>query len=209
MSEAAQPLPEDFDWALEEPIAVMGRGKSVAKHPELKRVAWEKRSEFIHQRYQSVDKLNWAVALERDIELFGRVVRDILKLEQATPGRPGPRPSLDVYDSIRRMQQFLGHDFTLLPFHEVVPILGRGMSGRQLAQKCDLDRNTIQRLLAREIEPDGFHMRMIADAFGKHPSFFVEWRILYITAAVVRRLEWSPDATIGIFRRLDHQRKLS
>lgn len=198
-----------YNWALEEPIAVMGRGKKSADHSELKKVAWEQRSNAISKRFESVDKLEWSGALERDMELFGRVIRDILKLEQAVPGRPGPRPSLDINDAIRRMQQLLGHDFTLLSFLEAFKILARGKSIRQLARIIDLDRNTIQRLLAEDMEPDGYHLRMIAEGFGKHPSYFLEWRILYITAAIVRRLEWNPEATVGMFRRLDAQRKLA
>ncbi len=209
MTEDIQTDEQPYNWALEEPIAVMGRGKTAAEHAELKKVAWENRAVSIQQRFPSVEQLEWSGALERDMDLFGRILRDILKLEQAVPGRPGPRPSLDVHAAIRRMQQLLGHDFTLLPFVEALGILARGRSGRQLARIVNLDRNTIQRVLSGEIEPDGYIMRMCAEGFGKHPSFFVEWRILYITAAIVRRLEWNPEATVGMFRRLDAQRKLA
>lgn len=209
MSDIPQTDEAPYNWALEEPIAVMGRGKKSADHSELKKVAWEQRSAQIRERFDSVDNLNWSSALERDMDLFGRIIRDILKLEQAVPGRPGPRPSLDINDAIRRMQQFFGHDFTLLPFVEAFNVLANGRSGRQMARVVDLNRNTIQRLLAGEIEPDGYHMRMVAEGFGKHPSYFLEWRLLYITAAIVRRLEWNPEATVGMFRRLDAQRKLA
>lgn len=208
MSDAPPTEAVPYNWALEEPIAVMARGKKTDLS-ELKKVAWEQRAAQISKRFESVDKLNWSGALERDMELFGRILRDILKLEQAVPGRPGPRPSLDINDAIRRMQQFLGHDFTLLSFVEAFKILANGRSGRQMARIVDLDRNTIQRLLCGEMEPDGYHMRMVAEGFGKHPSYFLEWRILYITAAIVRRLEWNPEATVGMFRRLDAQRKLA
>lgn len=209
MSDLVTPdLEEAYDRELEEPIAVVANGKDLSEFSELRKVAWEARAERIRNRFDSVDQLDWNVALERDIDLFGRVLRDILKLEQAVPGRPGPRPSLDTNSAIRRMMQLLGHDFSIQRFPEALRILADDRSVRALAHKVQLDRNTVYRLLQGQIEPDGFHMRMCADAFSKHPSYFVEWRILYITAAITRRLEWSPEASIGVFRRLDHQRKM-
>lgn len=174
---------------------------------ELGHVPWEQRAEAIRERYPSVDNLDWEQALEHDIDLFGRILRDVLKLEQAVPGRPGPRPSLDIYAATRRMQQLLGKDFSLQPFPEAFRTLAGERSTRHLAAKTGLNRNTIQRLLAGSIEPDGFMLRTCAEAFDKHASYFLEWRILYITQALTRRLEWSPEASVGLFQRLDNQRK--
>lgn len=196
----------DFLPELEEPIAVMRRGHK-RDSPEVRRVAWEARAENIRDEFPSVSQLDWEKALERDIDLFGRVLEDILKLEQATPGRPGPRPSLDMNSAIRRMQQLLGHDFSLEAFPEALRILSNGRSIRVLARYVDLDYSQVYRLLRGRIQPDGYEMRMCAEAFGKHPSYFVEWRILYIVGALVRRLEWSPEASVRVFRALDFQRK--
>lgn len=170
-------------------------------------VSWEERAQAIRKRFPSVDGLDWEKALERDIDLFGRVLRDVLKLEQAVPGRPGPRPSLDIYAATRRMQQLLGKDFTLHPFAEALNTLAGQRSNRHLASKTGLNRNTIQRLRAGTLVPDGYEIRACATAFGKHPSYFLEWRILYITKAITARLEWSPEASVGLFQRLDAQRK--
>lgn len=125
----------------------------------------------------------------------------------AVPGRPGPRPSLDVHEATRRMQQLLGQDYTLLAFPDALRILAGERSIRSLANKVKLDRSTVYRLLNGKIEPDPFWMRQVAAAFGKHPSYFLEWRMLYITAALMRRLEYSPETSVKLFRELDFQRK--
>lgn len=209
LTDEEQEIEDVFDWALEDPIAVVTHRKDIdlSEFSELKKVAWEQRSKKIQKRFESVEAVDWDVALGRDINLFGRILRDILKLEQAVPGRPGPRPSLDQHAAIRRMMQLLGKDFTILPFHEAFQVLAAGRSVRHVARIVGLNKSQVARLLTGENEADGFQMRVVAEAFGKHPSYFLEWRILYITAALVRRMEWSPETTIRMFRQLDEQLK--
>lgn len=189
-------LPGDPDLARVHPSDLAAVGK----------VPWEKRARKIRERFPSVDKLNWEAALDHDIDLFGRIVRDILKLEQAVPGRPGPRPSLDINAAIRRLHQLWGDDFTIRPFPEAFRILAGDRSLRHVASVTKLNKDCVHRLLNGELDPDGYHMRMVANAFDKHPSYFLEWRMLYITQAVMSRLAWSPERTIDLFRSLDRQR---
>jgi transcriptional regulator with XRE-family HTH domain len=173
----------------------------------LGKVPWEERARLIRERYDSVTDLDWSGALRQDINLFGRMIRDVLKLEQAIPGRPGPRPSLDTNQATRRLQQLFGNDFTILPFPQALRVLAGRRSIRRIAEAVGLNKALVHRLLLGEIEPDGYVLRCCAEAFGKHPSYFLEWRILYITQAIVRRLEWSPETTIDLYRELDQQRK--
>lgn len=178
--------------------------KDFSEFHELTRqkAAWDVRAAKIRERFPSITQLNWNAAFARDIDLFARVVRDILKLEQAQPGRPGPRPSLDVKDATRRLQQFFGRDYTIEPFPEAFRVLAKDRSIRHLAAKTGLNRNTIHRLLAGSQEPDAFEMDQVANAFGKHASYFLEYRILYIAGAMLARLEWSPETTVGLYREL-------
>lgn len=203
-------IEEPFDWSLEEPIAVVAKrtDKRLAEFAAAGKVPWEERAERIKEQFPTVDKLDWTAALEYDQDLFARILRDILKLEQAVSGRPGPRPSLDMKPAIRRMQQLWGKDFALLPFPQALKALAGNRSMRHLSNKTTLDKSHLNRLLLGQRQPDGYDMRMCAQAFGKHPSYFLEWRLLYIVAAIVRRLEWSPETSVGIFRKLDYQRKL-
>lgn len=200
-----------FDWTLEEPIAVVAKStdRDLSEFSAAGKVPWEDRAEKIKARFPSVEKLDWTDALERDEDLFARIIRDILKLEQAVPGRPGPRPSLDVFSATRRMQQLFGNDFSLRPFPDSLRTLAGDRSIRHLAVKTTLERSHIHRLLLGQLEPDGFDMRMCAQAFGKHPSYFMEWRHLFVIAAVLRRLEWSPETSVSLFRQMDFQRKKS
>jgi DNA-binding phage protein len=182
-------------------------GFDVTPYERLGKVSWEVRAKKIKEQFPSVANLNWNRALEKDMDLFGRVLRDILKLEQAAPGRPGPRPSLDMAAATLRLNQLMGNDFTMLPFNEAFAVLANGRSVRHVASKTGMNRNRVYKLLKGDDEPDGFEMAVIAETFGKHPSYFAEWRILYIVNAFVVRLEYSPDTAIDIYRKLDQQYK--
>lgn len=185
----------------------MTHNEIVDEFSNLGKVPWEKRASLIRKRFPNVENFDWNAALNEDIDLFGRIIRDILKLEQAVPGRPGPRPSLDVSAATWRLQQLFGNDYTIQPFNEALKALMGERSLRHVASMTGLNKDSIHRLLKQEIEPDGYTLTVCAKAFDKHPSFFLEWRILYITQAVTRRLEWSPETTIDIYKTLDGQRK--
>lgn len=184
-------------------VATEDRSDRLAEFEALSRkTPWGERVKLIRERFPSTFKLDWNKAFSDDLDLFARVLRDILKLEQALPGRPGPRPSLDVAVATRRLQQFLGKDFTIEAFPEAFRILAGTRSIRHLAAKTGLDRNHIHRLLNGTMEPDAFALSAVAKAFGKSPSYFLEYRIAYIGAAMVSRLEWSPETTIDLYRKL-------
>lgn len=202
-------MADDFDPRYEHPIAVRPARTedTLATYRALGKIPWEERYEAIISDYPSVLDESWADRFGNDVELLGRVLRDILKLEQAVPGRPGPRPALDVDDAQRRLAQLRGEDYTLKPFVSAVHDLKGSLSIRQFAEKVHLDKSHIHRALTGKVEPDAFLCRMIAYAHGKHPSYFMEWRILYIVGAIVRRLEWSPESTVALYERLDRAAK--
>lgn len=179
----------------------------LADFGDLGKVSWEERAALIKERFPNIDEFDWSAALEDDLELFGRILRDILKLEQAVPGRPGPRPSLDVSAATKRIQQLFGDDFTIAPFDEALRVLAGDRSIRHVARITGLNKDTVHRLMRGDIEPDGFIMRQCAEAFNKHPSYFLEWRELYIVKTIMSRLNWSPETTVDIFKKLDAQRK--
>lgn len=166
------------------------------------KMAWDSRAKMIASQFGSVDKLHWRKAFASDIDLFARLVKDILKLDQAQPGRPGPRPALDYEEGVSRLRQYMGQDYALDPFPEALRVLGDGRSIRSLARKTGLSKNHIHRLLTGDISPDAYAMSTIAESFGKHPSYFLEWRTMWIASAIVDRLTSQPESSISMYRKL-------
>lgn len=171
------------------------------------KLPWDKRAQLIQERFPSSRDLNWKAAFDRDLNLFGRIMRDILKLDQAAPGRPGPRPSLDQTQATKRLRQFMGQDYSILPFAEAFRILAGERSIRQLARKVDLTKTQVHRLLRNEMEPDAYVMEQVAKAFDKRPSYFLEYRTLVIANALLDRMAYAPESTIGIYRKLLDQER--
>lgn len=160
---------------------------------------------MILSQFGSVERLSWRKAFSSDIDLFGRLVKDILKLDQAQPGRPGPRPALDYDQGVARLRQYMGQDYAIEPFRPAFKHLANGRSIRALARKTGLSKNHIHRLTTGEMEPDVFSMGEIAKAFSKNPSYFMEWRAMWLANAIVNRVMENPEASITLYRKMkDH-----
>jgi DNA-binding phage protein len=165
-------------------------------------VPWDRRARLIVRQFGSVEQLAWRKAFRTDLDLYARTIKDILKLDQAPPGRPGPRPALDYDQGIARLSQYMGEDYSLEPFKYAFRSLAGQRSIRSLARKVDLSKTQVHRLLEGDLEPGSYEMSQIAKAFGKHPSFFVEWRAMWITNALVQRLIDNPEASIVLYGKL-------
>jgi hypothetical protein len=166
-----------------------------------KKMPWSKRMAIIAQEFPSTVKVDWDRAFN-DIELFGRVLRDILKVDQTVPGRSGPRPVLNKAEATARLRQFMGVDYSELEFHESFRVLSNGKSIRNLAAMTGLDRNMVQKLLNGTREPDLYSIEVIATAFKKKPSYFKEYRIAYVLGALQSRMELSPEITVDLYKKL-------
>jgi DNA-binding phage protein len=160
------------------------------------------RMRLIRKEFPVVYELDWKRAFDQDLDLFARVVRDILKLDQAVPGKPGPRLDPEYDRALVHLRQLMGQDYTMLSFVEAFGVLADGRSLTQLARKVGLSRTQVRRLRMGWKVPSLYEMSQIADAYGKHASFFVEYRIAYITGALATRLASAPESSIGLYRKL-------
>lgn len=167
----------------------------------LGKVPWAKRLELIQEQFPTSLRLDWHQAFE-DVDLFGRILRDILKVDQSEPGRSGPRPVLDRKKAQQRLRQFMGRDFSEFPFQEAFRTLAAGRSVRQLATKTGIDRNMIQKLLTGQKDPDLYFLEEIAKAFDKHPSYFLEYRMAFVIGALSEKMAASPEITVDLYKRL-------
>lgn len=166
-----------------------------------KKMPWSERVELIYEHFPSVRHPDWNAVL-RDIDIMGEFIRDILRLDQAEPGKSGPRPAPEVKKGIRTIRQMAGDDFSISPFPEAFRILARGYSIRHLARKVSLSRMQVHRLLHAEVTPTPYEMRVIAEAFSKSPAYFLEFRSAYIMACLGAKLDSLPEASIGLYRKI-------
>jgi plasmid maintenance system antidote protein VapI len=166
------------------------------------RELWQTRYSNIVQQYPSVDTLDWMKVFKADPTILGNIVNDILKVDQAAPGKPGKRPSLDISSAKERIRQFEGEDYSLLEFCESLKEITLGRSIRNISARTGLNRNYVHRLLEGKLSPTPTVMEQIAKAYNRSPGFFMEYRIAYIIGALQRRFEYSPETAISLYRKL-------
>lgn len=166
------------------------------------------RGRLMIRRFPSTATLNWQRAFANDPDLLGRLLRDILKLDRVVPGRHGPRPGPDPLRDGPTLDRIRGldpgrHPYSLHPFPVAFAHLVAGRSVRAVAAKVrDMSPTRVYRLLRGEVNPTAADMEAVAAAFKRHPSYFVEYRVRSIHAALLEQLERDPQGSIRVFEQL-------
>lgn len=175
-----------------------------------KKLPWKERYSIIREHFPVVDQIDWVKAF-KDTDLYGRLWRDILRVDQANEENAGqgPRPALDPARARERLRQLMGEDYSYLPFQESFTILAGDRSVRHLASKVGLGRHLTWNLKNGISEPDLYTMEIVARAFGKDPSYFLEYRIAFVIGAMASRMEQAPEMTVDMYRELRMKKRLS
>lgn len=168
-----------------------------------RKVKWDERVALIKKEFPAVVNLDWGKVFSADPGVMGRLVNDILKVDLADPGRPGKRPSIEQNAASDRLRQLQGDDYTVLPFHDAFRILANGRSTRGLAMKLETSHTAVNRLIRGIDSPTAAVMERAAKIFKKDPSYFVEYRLLYVIGVMYRKLETNPEATVGFYKKIN------
>lgn len=154
--------------------------------------------------------VSWEALLAEE-DVLGRILKDILKADQMEPGRSGPRPNLDYERGMRTWREMASRetqvkrterDFTGLPFTEAFAKLIGPDSLTAIARKTSISRSRAHRLLNGHEEPTVDDLHAIAEAYGKHPAYWLEYRTELIVAALAARLAARPEMTVAIYNKL-------
>lgn len=167
---------------------------------------WSERYALIKQYFPASVVYDWRKAFQnQDDPIYARIIRDILENDQKGDGK-GPRPPFDPEKARARLRQFSGDDYTALPFVDAFRNLAGQRSIRHLQHKLDMSRGTVWKLKQGLKEPDLWTLERVADAFHKHPSYFVEYRIYYILGALGDQMDMAPEMTVDLYRRLQRKK---
>lgn len=168
-----------------------------------KRTPWPQVMSQINDAFPTLKGFNWRKVFDDDPVLFASLLRGVLGLEGTRRHTWGPRPQPSMEEAKERLKQWEGSDHSFLPFQETFKQMASGMTERQLAHKVGIPRSTLQNLIAGRVQPDAYAMETIAKAFKKEPSFWLEYRILFITRALIERMrEYAPEASVSIYQKL-------
>lgn len=165
-----------------------------------KRVPWEHRIKMIYEEFPGTKDADWNTIL-KDPDVFARILKDVLKVDQMEIGRAGPRPNLDLERGMRTWAEIQG-DYSERPFIAAFAVLTTGNSQRVIARKTGISKTRIVRLQQGDDRPNVDDLRVIAEAYKKKPAYFVEYRAEYILAAIATRLENEHELTAVLYRKL-------
>jgi transcriptional regulator with XRE-family HTH domain len=154
-----------------------------------------KRADLITAHFPQAAKMDWHVAF-RDPDLWGRFLKDI----------HGGDKNESPQRARERLRQITGNDYSYDPFNIAFKTLAGSRSVRHLATKLNLSTQITWKLRKGIKAPDLELIEKIAEAFGKHPSYFVEYRIAYILGALGDQMEMAPEISVDLYRKLRKQR---
>lgn len=169
-----------------------------------RRIPWEERVGLIDEQFPGIRDADWNIIL-KDPDILGRLLKDILKVDQIEPGRAGPRPNLNYERGMQTWREITGQDYCELPFVDALRLLTKGQAVRVVARKAHIAKTRMDRLMRGVDRPTADDLRAIAAAYGKRPAYFAEYRAEYVTAAIVARLAEEPELTITIYTKLVRQ----
>jgi hypothetical protein len=169
-----------------------------------KKVPWAERMELIKKRFPWMNDSRWIAELLDDPHGLGMVLQDVLKVTAATPGRDGPRATVTAKEGLPLLRQLWDDDYSYLPFHESFQALAaaRRLSIRGIAAKTNINYGQINRYLKGTALPTVEEMQVIAKAFKKDPSYFYEYRIAALEAAMAKQMDRIPELSVKLYRQL-------
>lgn len=183
--------------------------RQVDDAPFRQKLSGQERRRLLAEKFPSTQGLDWREVFDNDTDLLGHLLRDILKLDMAVPGQAGRRPSLDEKEATPSFDKMMGRDYcdrpySLLGFAKTLRLLMGTRSLSTLETKVGIDRTRLFRLLRGTAVPSCTDMERVAEAFGKKPSFFFEFRVLTIANAIHNELTDDPEVTVRVYEKLWH-----
>jgi plasmid maintenance system antidote protein VapI len=166
------------------------------------RTPWSEKSRLIREQYPDSVNLDWYEVFTQDPAVMGNLINDIMKLDQARSGKPGKRPSLEEGNTSAKLKRMQDLDYSEKMFTESFKDLVGERSVRAVASKTGLDKSYIHRLLNGTAVPTPETMKMIAESFDKHASFFIEYRVSYILGMLEKKLHDSPESSIVFYKKI-------
>lgn len=162
---------------------------------------WKKALAVALERYPKLDEEAWLSELQDDVNITGRIIGDILKLQRAEedPHRRGRR----AVPNVSRDQLWsLFEAYSTEPFFTTLEKLAEGKSMGQIAVKLNLSKMTLYRYRRGEASPSMEILEQVAKAYNKSPFYFVEYRAMFVAQTIEDMLLANPERSISLFKQV-------
>ncbi len=164
---------------------------------------WNTTVERVHRDVPEAVDINWELLFKTDPKILGSIINDIIKVSVSKKGRPGKR-SADSAEQIAQDLSRLRHeDYSMLTFVDTVRIQMQDRSIRQVANVSGLDKMVVHRLASGKGQPPTIeHLEAFAKAFKKDPSYFSEYRAMFICNTLYSILVDNGDSSVVFYNKL-------
>lgn len=144
----------------------------------------------------------WVAAFTHRPEALEGILSDLIKQAYAKPGRIGQRP-MPKEEEVN-LEALLQGEYTEEPIAVALPKLMK-ISQASFCKKIYMSRRSFQRIFLADDDPEKYHPDMeiihrIANAVGKPPSYFLEYRMIAAQAAFLRLIQDRPVVATRLYR---------
>lgn len=145
----------------------------------------------------------WVTAFDDNPDIMFRILGDIYDVVKAEEEREagvramGRRPGRSNVSLIDFQTTVFRGGYSMDPFSDALSKLIDGRwSLRGFAMRIPVSPGWLSKLMNGLAEPDLTTLERIADAAKVHPSYFVEWRAMYISQLVEHQLRARPNMSV-------------
>lgn len=141
---------------------------------------------------------SWVAAFSEEPQAMYSILADIIKLAHAKPGRVGqrPMPREEEVDLDALLYGEVSNDPLTVTLPRVMT-----MSTRRLAELIHMSNTQVQRIISGDYEPDVDQLRRISAAVNVPPTYFLEYRIAMVVAAMHNIMATNPNVATALYRR--------
>lgn len=147
---------------------------------------WDKKIHQIRETYPDVRNIDWAKLLQSEPAIFRSIAGDVAKstINKKDKGNSATAQSL---------AQLTNTDYSEVSFVDALNALWGTRSISDMVHKTKISKEIIYHMKRGTRHPSFEEMEQIARSFGKDPSFFLEYRIGRVLAAIDSYLRRSPE----------------
>ena len=146
----------------------------------------------------------WRQFLAQRPDVMYRLLADLYQASATARGKdPTKVPTVD------ELRELVTQQYSNDPFPEALQTLLAGRSVRWLAAQMKIHHSLLTRMIRGErdivavTDPEGSMLRLeeIARILRVHPSYFVEWRRLWIMSLLDGAFAAQPNLSIGVWKK--------
>jgi DNA-binding phage protein len=153
---------------------------------------WDKKIHKLRDAYPEIKGINWSKILGTEPEVFRSIVGGV--------GKNGSNKTGTHSESNQKFAQIFNDDYSELPFIEALNVLWADRSLSDMVVKTGVSRQIIYDMKRGKRHPSFEEMAQIAEAFDRDPSFFLEYRIGKVLAAIDTFLVRSPETASSWYK---------